>query len=135
MPAYLSKPLPRAALKLEKRRLSRKDDRAIKAEIRAYHGHRCKVCRKRGNLEVHEEKRRGAGGLVSLVNSYPVCVLPTGACHDLLQSRHIEAEMADGSETFDARKPLRFVMGQRVADIVFPSGRIPEHVTVIPEGR
>lgn len=130
----LAKPLPRAALKLAKRRQAQKDDRAVKATIRAFHGHRCAVCRKRGSLEVHEQKRRGAGGVVSLENSYPVCVLPTGACHDLLQSRHIEAEMADGAEAFDARRPLKFTMGQRVADLVFPSGQIPAHVHVIPEG-
>lgn len=131
---FSSKPLPSAVSKIQQQRAELRDDRRTKAEIRALHGHRCAVCRRKGSLEVHEEKRRGAGGLVSLQNSYPACVPPTGACHRLLQTRHVLAEMADGAEVFDAQRPLRFLMPQRVADVVFPNGQIPAHVHVVPEG-
>jgi hypothetical protein len=129
------KPLPRAVQKIKAHKDERKDDRVRKHVIRAFHEFRCSVCGKKGSIEVHEEKRRGAGGEVTLVNSYLACVPPTGACHALLQDRFIYAEMADGSEDFDARKPMRFSMSQRVADAVFPQGRIPAHCHVIPEGR
>jgi hypothetical protein len=129
------KPLPRAVRKLQAARADVRDDRKVKAEIRAFHGHRCCVCLKKGSLEVHEEKRRGAGGPVSLRNSYTACVLPTGACHHLLQYRHIYAERVDGEEPFDATMPLRFTMSRSVADAVFPSGHVPRHVHVLPEGR
>src|SRR5438876_19155 len=113
------KPLPRAAEKLLKDREARVDDRASKHAIRVYHGFRCCVCLKKGTIEVHEQHRRGAGGVVSLSNSFLACAPPTGACHRLLQVRDIEAEMRDGSPIFDARNPLKFSMGQRIADIVF----------------
>jgi hypothetical protein len=123
-----SKPLPRSALKFAAKRQAQRDDRAIKAQIKARDQYRCRVTGSRDVLDVHEEKRRGAGGKVSLANSYTV----TRVAHDLLQSRHIVAEQ-DG-ETFDANLPIRFVTSQKVADLLFPSGRIPPQVHVIPEG-
>ena len=129
------KPLPRAVEKVRQAKADQKDDRVRKHVIREFHNFRCCVCGKKGSIEVHEEKRRGAGGEVSLKNSYLACVPKTGACHRLLQDRFIYAEMADGSDQFDATKPLRFTMSQRVADAVFPHGQLPKHVHVIPEGR
>jgi len=126
------KPLPRAVEKVQTAKQELRDDRASRHEVRVYHGFRCNVCLRKGAIEVHERKRRGAGGLVSLKNSFLACVPPTGACHRLLQVREIQDEMADGSEDFDARKPIRFVMSQRVADVVFPHGRIPTHIHVQP---
>jgi hypothetical protein len=123
-----TKPLPRRLVKLAEKRQAQKDDRAIKADVRARDKFRCRVTGSREALDVHEEKRRGAGGKVSLQNSYTV----TRVAHDLLQSRHIVAEQ-DG-ETFDANLPIRFVTSQKVADLLFPSGRIPPQVHVIPEG-
>ena len=128
------KPLPRAVEKVQNHREDRKYDRVNKHAIRVYHAFRCSVCGKKGAIEVHEEKRRGAGGVVSLSNSYLACVPPTGACHRLLQTRAIQAEMLDGSDVFDARKPILFTMSQRVADVVFPRGPIPKHVHVLREG-
>lgn len=127
------KPLPRAVEKVKAHKADQKDDRVRKHVVRTYHGFRCCVCGKKGSIEVHEEKRRGAGGEVSLQNSYLACVPPTGACHALLQNRHICAE-TDGPE-FDATRNLRFSMSQRVADAVFPHGQLPKHVHVIPDGR
>lgn len=128
------KPLPRAVAKARKARMESNDDRKSKAEIRAFHGHRCTCCLRKGSLEVHEEKRRGAGGIVSLQNSYLACVPPTGACHALLQRRFISCERKDSQEPFDAREPLLFTMSARVLNEAFPGWTPLPHWHVIPEG-
>ena len=124
-----TKPLPRSLLRRADLRAKQRDDEAIKAQVRARDKHRCRVCGRKP-VDVHEEKRRGAGGSVSLVNSFAA----DRACHDLLQGRHMYAEMADGSEKFDANRNLRFVTSQRVADLLWANGQIPKHVHVLPEG-
>src|SRR5690606_24714483 len=123
-----TKPLPRSLRKLAAKRDAAKAEREVKAAVKARDGFRCRVCLRKGPVDCHEEKRRGAGGNVSLANSYAVCRI----CHDLLQSRHIAAEQ--DRELFDASQPIRFLTTRQVADLVWPSGNIPAHVHVIPEG-
>jgi hypothetical protein len=128
------KPLPRATSKVARVKRAVSEDKKAKAEIREFHGQRCTCCQRKGYLEVHEEKRRGAGGVVSLQNSYLACVPPTGSCHALLQQRHIYAERKDGREPFDATKPLRFTMSRRVLNQVFGGWTPLKHWHVLPDG-
>lgn len=125
-----TKPLPRSLLRRADLRAKQRYDESIKAQVRARDKHKCRVCGRKP-VDVHEEKRRGAGGSISLVNSYAA----DRACHDLLQYRHMYAEMADGSDKFDANKPLRFVTSQKVADLLWANGQVPSHVHVVPGGR
>lgn len=122
------KPLPRAYTKLLRQRQDRREVEAIKREIRARDHHECRCCNRRNPLEVHEHKRRGAGGDVSLVNSFTLC----RACHSLIQTRHIQVEMADGLTTFDANFPLRFLVPKDIAKTLLPV-YVPAQVTVVDD--
>lgn len=81
---------------------------------------------------MHEHKTRGAGGRVSLPNSFCACDAGDGGlCHPLLQRDDILPVMADGSEAFNATEALEFEMTDRVAAKVFPDGRILARVRIV----
>lgn len=125
------KPLPRQVAKRAKNRQRVRDDDRARNEVRRHWKFRCRVCGRRTGI-VHEHKRRGAGGVVSLQNSFLACDVPNdGICHPLLQGRHIMPVMADGSEVFDAREPLIFEMPESVAALVFEDNPIPPHVRIV----
>jgi hypothetical protein len=99
----------------------------MKAEIKARDKYRCRCCDRKDSLDVHERRPRSIGGEVDRYNSLTLCRL----CHQLAQQYRltIEGECWDSCEG-----PLLFTMSQKIADLVFPSGRIPRQVHVIPEG-
>ena len=71
---------------------------------------------------------------MSRENSFCACdVGDGGLCHPLLQRDDIQPVMAiGGSEApFDANEPLEFEMTVRVAQKVFPDGRILAHVRIV----
>lgn len=128
------KPLPRAVKKRQaKRDAAAADERARKA-VRAHWHYRCRVCGRRTSV-VHEEKRRGAGGAVSLANSYLACdVDDNGVYHPLLQQYRIYAVMASDRDTpFDASEDLVFEMSEAIATIVFERRPRPAHVRIVQE--
>jgi len=123
------KPLPRKVQKRSKRRVEKRDDEAARKKVREYWGFKCCVC-KRKTSTVHEEKRRGAGGEVSLRNSYLACdEIDGGVCHPLLQSRDIYAVCP--GEIFDARKIERFEMTKAIAALVFERRARPASVRIV----
>lgn len=125
------KPLPRAIEKLRKQKTTSRDDERARNKVRAHWREKCRVCGRRTRV-VHEEKRRGAGGPVSLANSYLACdVINGGACHPLLQNRFIYARMANGADEFDAQEDLVFEMTEKIAVIVFDKRARPAHVRIV----
>ncbi len=125
------KPLPRAVDRVRKRRRGDRDDERARQEVRQHWRFRCRVCGRKTSV-VHENKRRGAGGRVSLANSFLACdVDDGGTCHPLLQGRFIYPVMASGSEVFDAREELVFEMTEKVAQIVFERRPRPAHVRIV----
>lgn len=81
---------------------------------------------------MHENKRRGAGGQVSLENSFQACdVLDGGLCHPLLGTRRIEPVMANGAEEFDANEDLVFEMTAATAQRVFGDRYRPVRVRLV----
>ena len=121
------KPTPHILTKMLRQRQDRREDEAIKREIRVRDHHTCRCCNRDGR-EVHEHKRRGAGGVVSLTNSMTLCKV----CHSLIGDRYIQVEMADGLKTFDANFPLRFLVPKDIAKTLLPK-YIPAQVTVIDD--
>jgi hypothetical protein len=112
-------------------RQSAVEERRAREAVRRSDARRCRVCYRR-SASVHEEKRRGAGGRVTLANSFVACeVSDGGGCHPLLQARLIRAVMADGSEEFNARGSLEFEMTKAIANRVFPGGVCPAHVRIV----
>jgi hypothetical protein len=125
------KPLPHKVAQRDHRRKDAAAEERARGNVRQHGHYRCRVCG-RPTKVVHEEKRRGAGGRVSLENSYLACdVGDGGICHPLLQNRFIAAVMADGSEAFDARKELIFEMPERIAKRVFDDRTRPPHIRIL----
>lgn len=118
------KPLPKVADKMAAKRAAEREDRAAKADIKARDKFQCRCCGRKESLDVHERKTRGAGGTVSRANSLTLCRL----CHQLAQQYRIQIE----GESCDGK--LLFTMAQRIADLVFPHGRIPKQVHVVGDG-
>lgn len=117
--------------RLARRKRASAAEERMRGEIRRRDGYRCRVCG-RPTKVVHEEKRRGAGGLVSQENSYCACdVLDGGVCHPLLQTRRIYAVMASGAEDFDAREDLVFEMSEGIAERAFEGRPRPAHVRIV----
>ncbi len=81
------KPLPRSLLKRQQAREALRDDRKAKAEVKAADGYRCRCCGSKDGVDCHEHKRRGAGGAITLANSYALCRV----CHDLMTRRDKQA--------------------------------------------
>jgi hypothetical protein len=125
------KPLPVAVdRRQERRQLDAKDERA-RTRVRQEDQYRCRLCG-RPTRVVHEQERRGAGGTVSLENSYLACdVFEGGLCHVLLQRYLITARMGNGSEVFDAREDLVFEMPEKIARLVFETRPRPPHVRIV----
>lgn len=127
------KELPQAVDRRKRKRDSDRDEDLARKQVREYWHYRCRVCGRRTSV-VHEEKRRGAGGVVSLRNSYLACdVVDGGVCHPLLQTYRIWAVMENGSDTFDARKPLVFEMSEAIAKLVFEGRPRPPHIRITEE--
>lgn len=122
------KPLPRAFTQRIKQRADRRSEKVIKRQVKQRDHFACRCCNRKDQLDTHEHKRRGAGGEVSLTNSFTLC----RPCHSLIQTRHIQVEMADGLTTFDANFPLRFLVPRGIADVLLPK-YIPAQVTVIED--
>jgi hypothetical protein len=116
------KPLPKALDKRQARREDKRADRNIKAAIKARDHYACRCCGAKDGLDVHERKTRGSGGVVSRANSLTLC----RPCHQLAHGGFIQIE---GRSCDDA---LLFTMSQRIANAVFPYGRIPIRVHVTP---
>jgi hypothetical protein len=116
------KPLPKALEKRQEKREAVRDDRNIKAAIKARDHYACRCCGAKKGLDVHERKTRGSGGVVSRANSLTLC----RPCHQLAHGGFIQIE---GRSCDDA---LLFTMSQRIANAVFPYGRIPLRVHVTP---
>lgn len=127
----MPKPLPRQVdQRMRNRDLAREDHRA-RQQVRQFWKYRCRVCGRKTGV-VHEDKRRGAGGVVSLQNSFLACDVPNdGVCHGLLGTRHITPVMANGAEVFDAREELVFEMTEDVAAIVFEKRPRPAHIRIV----
>jgi len=128
------KPLPRAVDKRAKRRTAAAADQRARKAVREHWRYRCRVCGRRTSV-VHEQKRRGAGGLVSLQNSYLACSVDDGGvCHDLLQLYRIVAVMAsDRDAPFDASEDLVFEMPEAIAELVFENRPRPAHVRIVQD--
>ena len=108
--------------------------RREKEQVRKRDSSRCRVCT-RPTRVVHEHKTRGAGGRVSLENSFCACdVGDGGQCHPLLQRDDImPVQAADREAAFDATEPLDFEMTERVARKVFDDRPILAHVRIVKE--
>ncbi len=127
----IPKPLPHAVDKRQQKQDDRRAEEAVRREVRRLDQHRCRVCGRRSNC-VHEDLPRGAGGAVSLENSFVACFLPDGGlCHTLLQRHQITPVMADGSEPFNARAELLFEMTERIAEIAFEHRPRPAHIRIL----
>jgi hypothetical protein len=125
----MPKPLPRAIGRRVKSRMDAFEDERRRNEVRVLHGRRCLVCGRKTNV-VHEHKRRGAGGEVSLTNSFLACdEADGGVCHPLLGTRHIMPICP--VEPFDAREPLLFEMTEDVAKLVFERRSLPSHIRLV----
>ena len=125
------KPLPRAVDRRQQKRDDEREDRRARIEVRKHGRYRCRVSGRKTSV-VHEEKRRGAGGRVSLENSYLACDVDDGGlCHPLLQRRLMYAVMANGSEHFDAREDLVFEMTEKIAQLAFEHRPRPAHVRIV----
>ena len=130
------KPTPHILTKLLKQRQNRRQVEAVKRQVRARDHFMCRCCNRKDQLDTHEHKRRGAGGEVSLENSFTACRI----CHSLIQSRHIEviARSAyvvglDAQEAFfNANEPIQFLVPKAIADVLF-SRYIPSQVTVLED--
>ncbi len=124
------KPLPHKVTKRAKNRADLKADEAARQEVRKEDRYRCRVCERKTHV-VHEHKRRGAGGVVSLQNSFLACdEIDGGVCHPLLQSRHITPICP--VDPFDAREDLVFEMTEKVAAIVFERRTRTDQVRILP---
>ena len=129
MPSFW-KPDRRRVDRRRKRAREREEDIA-RAQVRLFWNFRCRVCGRQTST-VHEHKRRGAGGKVSLTNSFLACDLQDGGvCHPLLQDRYVNPRMANGAETFDASAGLIFEMNWRAAKLIFGSRSLPAHVRIV----
>ncbi len=129
MPSHW-KPLPRAVEVLRKRDRDAGAEERARGKVRKRDQYRCRVCW-RPTKVVHEDKRRGAGGKVSLQNSFCACdVLDGGLCHPLLQGYRIDPVMASGAEAFNATEDLVFEMTELIAALVFKDRPRPAHVRI-----
>jgi hypothetical protein len=125
------KPLPRQVDRRHKHRHDHRADEAARREVRKHWKFRCRICGRKTSV-VHEHKRRGAGGEVSLQNSYLACDESDGGlCHPLAQSRHIQPVMVNCADVFDAREDLVFEMTAKVAQLVFERRSLPAHVRIV----
>jgi hypothetical protein len=123
------KPLPHKVAKRTRSRADAIEDDRRREQVRIHHGRKCLVCRRRTNV-VHEHKRRGAGGEVSLQNSYTACdEIDGGLCHPLLQRRRIMPVCR--VEPFDAREIEAFEMSEEIAALVFERRPRPEHIRIV----
>lgn len=95
--------------------------RKVKATVRCRDGHACRCCGKgtydEHALDVHELKRRGAGGKVSRENSVTLC----RRCHDLVGARLIRV-IGDNCD-----EELLFEMKQRLFSSLF-GPRVPRYL-------
>lgn len=131
MPSFW-KPLPQRVARFKKRLEKDRAVQRIKTRVRKRDSYTCRVCG-RATFVVHEHQPRGAGGKVSLQNSFCSCDVPDGGlCHVLLQRHRITPVLARGRELpFDANESLVFEMTEEIAAMVFRSRRRPAHVTVL----
>ena len=126
------KPLPRKVEKLLKQKAEKRDDGKERDEIRKFYKRRCCVCGRKTNT-VHENKRRGAGGLVDLSNSFLACdIVDGGVCHPLLQARQIEPLVNRVPLTLggDVRAITGFRMNSRTHRLAFSHRSTPTHIEI-----
>ena len=130
MPSFWKEPR-RAIDKVAKKRQAKRDDKRDRDEVRQRDRYRCRLCGRRTST-VHEDKRRGAGGTVSLKNSLLLCdAYEGGLCHPLTGTRWITPVMANGAEEFDANGDLVFEMTEATAKKVFEHRARPAHVRIV----
>jgi hypothetical protein len=132
VPSFWKEPR-RAIDKVSKKRQAARDDKRDRDKVRQRDGYRCRLCGRRTST-VHEDKRRGAGGKVSLTNSLLLCdVHDGGLCHPLTGMRWIEPVMANGAEEFDANEDLVFEMTESTARRAFDNRPRPAHVRILED--
>lgn len=133
MPSFWKEPR-RAIDKRARKQAAEREDKRARDKVRKRDGYRCRLCGRRTST-VHEDKRRGAGGVVSLTNSLLLCdVYDGGLCHPLAGTHWIEPVMANKAEEFDANEDLVFEMTEATARRAFEHRPRPAHVRIV-EGR
>lgn len=124
---------PRRALdKAAKARQTRAANEKARQAVRSRDRYTCRLCGRKTSV-VHEHKRRGAGGKVTLQNSFCLCSGEnSGLCHDLVGTRWVYPVMVDGAEIFDASRAIVFHLSRSTATRIFgASGSIPAHVLIV----
>lgn len=132
MPQPLWKEPRRALDKATSASQRRAADQAARQAVRARDRYLCRLCGRKTRV-VHEHKRRGAGGKVTLQNSFCLCSVEDGGlCHDLVGMRWVYPVMVDGAEIFDASRAIMFHLSRSTATRIFgASGSIPAHVLIV----
>lgn len=132
MPQPLWKEPRRALNKVAKARQTRAADEQARKAVRYRDHYTCRLCGRKTSV-VHEHKRRGAGGKVTLQNSFCLCSVEDGGlCHDLVGTRWVYPVMVDGAETFDASRVIVFHLSRSTATRIFGTLRsIPSHVLIV----
>jgi hypothetical protein len=126
------KPLPHKVTKVRQGKVDKVADEQAREEIRILYKRRCQVCGRKTNT-VHEHKRRGAGGIVCVENSFTACdLIDGGMCHPLLQARQI-VPLVDREplvEGDDVRATTGFRMNTPVHKLVFAHRAQPTHIDI-----
>lgn len=124
--------VPHKVKKLLRGKVDKRQDEKDRDVIRDWYKRRCFVCGRKSTT-VHEHKRRGAGGVVSLTNSFVGCdVSEGGMCHPLLQARQIVPLV--GSEPLEIGGDVRTITGFRMTEkthrLVFSHRSVPSHIEI-----